>query len=561
MSKQTLNGQDLISMLMAAGESLQSNIQFINDLNVFPVPDGDTGTNMNKTFSMGLEQLQARPSAHIGQVAESFSKGLLLGARGNSGVILSQLFRGFAKALVGMESATTAQFANAIQLGVDTAFRAVVKPVEGTILTVAREASKHGQSISRRTTEFVPFLSELHKKANEVLAQTPEQLPVLKQAGVVDSGGQGLVFIYSGFVQGLNHEVVADSSHEAKRANPKLSYAPIEISRIVESVPAQTKIDPKTISFIYDMEFVVRLSGVTEEEWALQTKSLQQSLEKIGDSIVVVADNEVVKVHVHAQSPGDILNIAIQYGEMSGFHLENMKERHEAILAENAPKPTISKPFGIVVVASGSGVQEIFTSLGVDIVLDGGQSMNPSAEDLLVAIQSTQAEHVFVLPNNPNIQLTAKQAAELATQNVVVVPTRSIQQGFEAALAFTEADTAEEIEKLMHYAIAQVRSGQIATAVRDSNIDGIAVEQDDFIGILEDDVVVSARTIGFTASQLFGKMITSGEEIVSIFTGEDAEESDTNAIVTALQETYPNLEVEVIPGGQPIYTYLIGVEK
>jgi DAK2 domain fusion protein YloV len=548
-------------MLMAAGESLQSNIQLINDLNVFPVPDGDTGTNMNKTFAMGLEQLQARTSSHIGQVAESFSKGLLLGARGNSGVILSQLFRGFAKALVGMESATTAQFANAIQLGVDTAFRAVVKPVEGTILTVARDAAKHGQAISKRTTEFTSFLTEIHKKANEVLALTPEQLPVLKQAGVVDSGGQGLVFIYSGFITGLTNEGVTDTSHEAKRANPKLSYAPIEISHIVENAPAQTKIDPKTIAFIYDMEFVVRLNGVTEEEWAIQTKSLQQALEKVGDSIVVVADDQVVKVHVHAQSPGDILNIAIQYGEMSGFHLENMKERHEAILAENLPKPTITKPFGIVVVASGAGVQEIFTSLGVDIVLDGGQSMNPSAEDLLIAIQSTQAEHVFVLPNNSNIQLTAKQAAELASQQVTVVPTRTIQQGFEAALAFTEAETAEEMEKLMHYAIAQVRSGQIASAVRDSNIDGVTVEQDDYIGILEDDVVVSAKTMERTASLLLEKMITSGEEIVSIFTGEDADEAETDAIVQALEQAHPNIEVEVIPGGQPIYTYLIGVEK
>ena len=460
-----------------------------------------------------------------------------------------------------METATTAQFANALQLGVETAFRAVVKPVEGTILTVARDTAKHGQSISKRITDFGAFLTELHKKSDEILAHTPEQLPVLKQAGVVDSGGQDLVFIYRGFLAGLNQDVSVDTPHEAKRTNPKLSYAPIEISRIVDSAPAQTKVDPKSIAYIYDMEFIVRLNGVTDEEWAIQTKSLQQALEKVGDSIVVVADDQIVKVHVHAQSPGDILNIAIQYGEMSGFHLENMKERHEAIIAENLPKPAISKPFGIVVVASGTGVQEIFTSLGVDIVLDGGQSMNPSAEDLLVAIQSTHAEHVFVLPNNANIQLTAKQAADLSSQKVTVVPTRSIQQGFEAALAFTEAETADEIEKLMHYAIAQVRSGQIATAVRDSNIDGIAVEQDDFIGILEDDVVVSAKSIVRTATQLFEKMITSGEEIVSIFTGEDPEDADTEAIVATLEEAYPNVEVEVISGGQPIYTYLIGVEK
>jgi DAK2 domain fusion protein YloV len=548
-------------MVLAANELLHTKIEYVNNLNVFPVPDGDTGTNMSKTLAMGLEHVRSAQSTHIGQASDAFSKGLLLGARGNSGVILSQLFRGFSKSLTGIEQISTAQFANALQLGVDTAFRAVVKPVEGTILTVARETAKHAQQLSRHVTDFSSFLKEISKKAQEVLDQTPEQLAVLRQANVVDSGGQGLVYIYTGFLNSLQVGTLESDSLESKRSNPKLSYAPIEIGKIVESVPAQTKVVPESVEYIYDLEFFVRLTGVTEEEWGIQTKSLQLNLEKIGDSIVIIAEDDVVKVHVHAKSPGDILNVAIQYGEMSGFHLENMRDRHKEIVASEQAKVVITKPFGIVVVASGEGLQEIFTSLGVDIVLDGGQSMNPSAEDLLAAIESTQAEHVYVLPNNGNIQMTAQQAAELSTREVTVVPTKTIQQGFEAALAFAEGESAEEIGNLISFAIAQVRSGQIASAIRTSNIDGVAVEEDDFVGILEENVVVASKDMTRTANDLLAKMITSGDEIVSIFTGEDAEDDLTDAIVEQLLAKHPDLEVEVIPGGQPIYTYLIGVEK
>jgi DAK2 domain fusion protein YloV len=534
-------------MFITASQLFHSKIDYVNDLNVFPVPDGDTGTNMSKTLSTGIEQLQGRPTTHVGKCAESFSKGLLLGARGNSGVILSQLFRGFSKSLSTLEEANTVQFANALQQGVDTAYKAVVKPVEGTILTVE-------------------LLKEVIAKAQEALDKTPEQLAVLKEAGVVDSGGQGLVFIYTGLLNGLQGEWVAPSENiDAKRSNPKLSYAPIEISRIVESAPAQTKLNPEHIEFIYDMEFFVRLSGLTELDWAIQTKALQADLEKVGDSIVVIAEDQLVKVHVHAKSPGDILNLAIQYGEMSGFHLENMRDRHLQIIEENnksiLENHTPVKPFGIVVVASGEGLQDIFNSLGVDIVLDGGQSMNPSTEDLLTAIQSTRAEHVFVLPNNSNIIMTANQAAELSKLAVTVIPTKSIQQGLEAALAFSEGTNAEEIEKMMVYAVSQVQSGQIALAVRDSQVDGVQVGANDFVGLLENEIVVATKEIVACAEQLLAKMIINGDEIVSIFTGEDAEQSETEEIIAYVQSKYPNVEVEELPGGQPLYVYLFAVEK
>ena len=566
MSKLSISGTELASMLITAGQLFQSKIDYVNDLNVFPVPDGDTGTNMSKTLSTGIEQLQGRPTAHLGKCAEAFSKGLLLGARGNSGVILSQLFRGFSKSLSTLEEANTIQFASALQQGVDTAYKAVVKPVEGTILTVAREAAKHAQLVARRTNDHAELLKEVIAKAQEALDKTPEQLAVLKEAGVVDSGGQGLVFIYTGLLNGLQGEWVTPSENlDAKLTNPKLSYAPIEISRIVASAPAQTKLNPDHIEFIYDMEFFVRLSGVTELDWSIQTKALQADLEKVGDSIVIIAEEQIVKVHVHAKSPGDILNIAIQYGEMSGFHLENMRDRHLQIIEENhnttLENSNPEKPFGIVVVASGEGLQDIFNSLGVDIVLDGGQSMNPSTEDLLTAIQSTRAEHVFVLPNNANIIMTANQAAELSPLTVTVIPTKSIQQGLEAALAFSEGSTAEEIEKMMGYAVSQVQSGQIALAVRDSQVDGVQVGANDFVGLLENEIVVSTQEIVTCAEQLLEKMIVNGDEIVSIFTGEDAEHGDTEAIIAHVQSQYPNVEVEELPGGQPLYLYLFAVEK
>jgi DAK2 domain fusion protein YloV len=567
LSTLKISGSEFTAMCLAAGQLFQSKIDIVNDLNVFPVPDGDTGTNMSKTLRMGLEQIQAHPTPHLGKLTETFSKGLLLGARGNSGVILSQLFRGFSKALVGAEDATTVQIAAALQQGVDTAYKAVVKPVEGTILTVAKEVAKHAQIVAKRTTDHAALWEEIVIKAQEALDQTPEQLTVLKDAGVVDSGGQGLVFIYRGFLEGIKSGNVQGSSELAsKLENPKLSYAPIEIGKIVESVPAQTKISPDKNEYIYDMEFTVRLSGLTEEDCANQTRTFQVALEKVGESIVMIPDEGYVKVHVHAKSPGDVLNIAIQFGEMSGFHLENMRDRHKEIIAEYESHMTktpvhVEKPFGIVVVASGDGIQDIFTSLGIDIVLDGGQSMNPSTEDLLTAIASTRAEHVFVLPNNANIVLTAKQAAELASQNVTVVPTTSIQQGLEAAIAYGEGENAEEIEILMTYAISQVQSGQVALSVRSSTVDGIQVNANEFVGILEGTVVVSEQQLLDASKKLVAKMIVSGEEIISIFTGEDADSNETDELLAYLQATYPNIEVEVLPGGQALYVYLFAVEK
>lgn len=586
LRKRFINGSDFAGMALLGAEYLQANAEQVNALNVFPVPDGDTGTNMNLTMDSGVRELKSKPSPAIGKAAEALSKGLLMGARGNSGVILSQLFRGVAKSLSGLEQADSVQLAAALQHGVDTAYKAVVKPVEGTILTVAKEAARHAVQIARRTDDAAELMREVHRKAHETLQRTPEMLPVLKQVGVVDSGGQGLVYIYEGFWRSLAGEGAADT---ALIAQPGAAIAP----RKPERTSAQSRLETEHIEYLYDMEFFINRKLGGSGAPPFDEAAFRKALGRDGDSIIVIADDDIIKVHVHSRRPGDVLNYALPYGELTDLRILNMREQHRDLLhredealssgADDDPGsvtglasvevlagPTGAgtppeqvhewAPFGIIAVALGEGVAEIFRSSNVDIVLSGGQTMNPSTEDFLKAIESLPAEHIFLLPNNGNIVLAAEQAAELSDRQVTVIPTRTIPQGLAAAFAFKEEEDAERNAEWMKAAAEQVRSGQVTHAVRDTTIDGVHIREGDYIGISEKTIVVSSGDLLETCRQLLNHMLEGGGELLTVLTGADADPEQTAALSDWIASSWPDVELEIHEGGQPLYPYLFAVE-
>lgn len=581
MTRRSLNGTEFAEMIRIGADRLAQSAEYINALNVFPVPDGDTGTNMNLTMSAGIAELNHKPHVEAGKVAEALSKGLLMGARGNSGVILSQLFRGFARAIVHESELTVPAFAAGLQQGVDTAYKAVVKPVEGTILTVAKEAARYGVSISRSTSDLTEWMREVHEKALETLSRTPDMLPVLKQVGVVDSGGQGLVCIYGGFVDYLS----GTSADIAVSMHADALGAPVRPST------AQSKLATDSIVFPYDMEFFIqRKSGSS----AYSEQQFRRQLERDGDSIILIEDDDLIKVHVHSRRPGDVMNAAIAYGEIIQIHILNMREQHRDIVEEKqhasdettAPYVDYSLPgivdlppmtaspettpnpdahelasYGVVAVSVGDGNAELFKSLGVDVVISGGQSMNPSTEDLLAAIQSLSAHRIFVLPNNPNIAMAAKQAAELSERPVTVIETKTIPQGLAAMLAFQESDAEAVNTGRMQKAIERVVTGQITRAVRDTEMDGIAIHEGDNIGIMDKQIVAAAQSRTEAAQQLIDALLASGGDMLTVLTGEGEVEDETCELTEWLAEHYPDVEVEIHAGGQPLYPYLFAVES
>ncbi|CAM4417526.1 DAK2 domain-containing protein [Paenibacillus phoenicis] len=578
-------------MVLAGAKRLTEHAEHVNSLNVFPVPDGDTGTNMNLTMTAGVTELKDHGTGGLGSRAATLSKGLLMGARGNSGVILSQLFRGFSRYAASLEEMNAAQFAAALQSGVDTAYKAVVKPVEGTILTVAKEAAKHAVYYSRRTTDITELMSEVLAKAKEALANTPELLPVLKQVGVVDSGGQGLVYIYEGFLQWLQ----GGASSEAAAT---LGQAPAPVAkpeqRAQTAVPvhapasAQAKLETEDIEYLYDMEFFINRKIGEIKDAVFDEDQFRKALSVNGDSIIVIADDEIIKVHVHSKTPGDVLNLALRYGEITQIHILNMREQHRDLLIAGMdaapPMPELFAeipaepaqpvdpagipadelaPYGFIAVASGQGISEIFKSLGVDVVLSGGQTMNPSTEDFVKAIQSISAQHVFVLPNNSNIILAAQQARDLleGERSVTVIPSKSIPQGIAAAFAFQEEESVEANADNMQNAVQHVKTGQVTYAVRDTMFDDLEITAGHYIGIADSKIVATEEGLLETSQGLLAKMLTGGDEIVTVLAGEEADEEMTNALVAWIHEEYPDVEVEVHNGGQPIYYYLFSVES
>ncbi len=575
MGKRFIDGTDFYNMVIASANRLQANVEFINGLNVFPVPDGDTGTNMNMTLTSGVNEVNKRRSEHLGTVAAAFSKGLLMGARGNSGVILSQLFRGFAKALQELDKANIVQVAQALQQGVDTAYQAVMKPVEGTILTVSREAAKHAMQIARRTQDMTELFTAVVSMAKEALARTPEMLPVLKQVGVVDSGGQGLVVIYEGFLESLTNErplddAAAAGAVEAPMPAADLSSIPLgqaDVQEFRTEGPAQAQIAAEDILYPYDMEFFIDMSAYPEAAAQFDEDEFREQLAKDGDSIIIIADDGMVKVHVHSRQPGDVLNAALAYGELRNLHIVNMRDQHRDIVEGAgsghmaAAEPQPRKENGLLAVAVGDGIAEIFESIGVDLIVSGGQTMNPSTEDLVNAVRQIPAERVFILPNNSNIIMSAQQAQELVEdQEIIVIPTKTIPQGMAAALAFSGHAVPEQNRANMEEAISQVRSGQVTYAVRDSQYEDLTIKEGDYLGLLDNKIVVTHNELLETSKQLLANMLESGDEIVTVITGADADASMTEQLLAYAEETYPEAEFEVLHGGQPLYYYIFSVE-
>ncbi|WP_339173594.1 DAK2 domain-containing protein [Paenibacillus sp. FSL H7-0943] len=593
MSKRSINGTDFTAMVLAGADKLQQHAEHVNSLNVFPVPDGDTGTNMNLTMTAGANELKKNNTTSVGQCAGVLSKGLLMGARGNSGVILSQLFRGFSRYAAQHDELNTQQFAAALQTGVDAAYKAVVKPVEGTILTVAKEAARHAVYYARRTTDVVELMTEVLAKAKEALAYTPEQLPVLKQVGVVDSGGQGLVYIYEGFHQHLTNgstrlsESVQGQTHTPVAPAPKPVLTKPENELFSVQSSAQSQLSTEDIEFLYDMEFFINRQLGVNVRTNFDEEAFRKALSVNGDSIIVISDDETIKVHVHSKAPGEVMNLALLYGEITQIHILNMREQHRDLLTAGmdiAPMPDVFAdmpneksavqmspaeppaddlaPYGFIAVSSGAGIADIFKSLGVDVVLAGGQTMNPSTEDFVNAISSISAKHVYILPNNSNIVLAAQQAKDLleGEREITVIPSKSIPQGIAAAFAFQEEDAVETNSENMLEAISHVKSGQVTNAVRDTSFDELEIKSGQFIGISNSKIVAAADDLLAASQALLSNMLENGDEIVTILIGAETESEATDSLSEWLEETYPNVEVEIHEGGQPLYYYLFSVE-
>ncbi|MCM3736173.1 DAK2 domain-containing protein [Bacillus cytotoxicus] len=558
MSIQKIDGKRLSQMIIQGANNLTNNVQLVDALNVFPVPDGDTGTNMNLSMTSGAREVKGNPSQHAGKVGVRLAKGLLMGARGNSGVILSQLFRGFSKSIEQKEELTTIDFADALEAGVETAYKAVMKPIEGTILTVARETSKHAVTVAKKQRDFVLFMEEVVKEANASLNRTPDLLPVLKQVGVVDSGGKGLVVVYEGFLADLKGETIASNQPTQPSMN--------EMVRAEHHRSVQSQLSTEDITYGYCTEFMVKLDEEKMKEHNFSEQKFREEISVYGDSLLVVSDDEIVKVHIHAEHPGDAMNYGQRYGSLIKIKVENMREQHTALLDEPAAmhvevkQPAEKQPYGIITVAMGSGIKELFESIGATVVIEGGQTMNPSTEDIVKAIEEANAEKVIILPNNGNIVMAAEQAASVVDQEVIVVRSKTVPQGMAAMLAFNPAGTLEENEAQMNEALTHVKTGQITYAVRDTEIDGVTINKDDFMCIADGKIVSTDVEKITAAKKLLENMLDEDAEILTILQGEDASEEEVDALVTFVEDKFEDVEVEVHNGNQPLYSFIFSVE-
>ena len=561
----SINSKLLARMFLAGAKNLDSKKDWINELNVFPVPDGDTGTNMTMTIMSAAKEVSSLTNPTMAELAKAISSGSLRGARGNSGVILSQLFRGFCKVIKEYDEIDVTILCEACQKAVETAYKAVMKPKEGTILTVAKGAAEKALELSDETEDVVTFVEEVIKQAEYVLDQTPEMLPVLKQTGVVDSGGQGLVQVLKGAYDALIGK---------------------EIDYTIEGAPtgaAPAKISAETeaeIKFGYCTEFIIVLNAPMSDN---EEHAYKAFLESIGDSIVVVADDEIVKTHVHTNDPGLALQKALTFGSLSKIKIDNMREEHQEKLIKDSQKLAAqqkaeeeayeaaqadekinnmpAKEMGFVSVSIGEGMNEVFRGLGVDYLIEGGQTMNPSTEDHLNAIEHVNAKTVFILPNNKNIIMAANQAVDLVEdKQIIVIPTKTIPQGITALVNYIPDHSAEENKEQMMAEIENVKTGQVTYAVRDTEIDGKTIKQNDFMGIGDKSILSVGTDLRATTLEMVDAMVDEDSAIVSIYFGSDSDEDSANELAAAIEEKYPDVEVEVNDGGQPIYYYVISVE-
>lgn len=549
----TLEAKDFKGMVAAGRTRLDEHTDYVNSLNVFPVPDGDTGTNMNLSFTSGAKAAKESQSDEIGVVAAALAKGLLMGARGNSGVILSQLFRGFGKAIEGKTALDAKEFAHAFQGGVDTAYNAVMKPVEGTILTVARESAKAGERKAEETNDIIEVMETILKAAKKSLKKTPELLAVLKEVGVVDSGGQGLVYVYEGFLSSLTGEAPIEEEEENLEEMVRAEH---HRSGVHESVHTED------ITYGYCTEIMVRIGEGETVDSEFDYEEFRNYLNDLGDSLLVVADDEIIKVHVHTERPGEVMNYGQKFGSLMKIKVDNMREQHSALSEGEAPKekPVQKKDFAVVAVAAGDGLKELFESLGVDYVIQGGQTMNPSTEDIVNAMEQVPADNYVLLPNNKNIFMAAEQAAEVIEANAVVVETKTVQQGLTSMLGFNPANDLDTNKEDMTAELDYVTSGQVTFAVRDTEIDGLPIKKDDYMGIIDGKIKVSAPEIVGVTLETIDEMIDEDSEILTLIYGEDGSEDQANEIAEKLATNHPEIEVEIHNGGQPVYPYLISVE-
>lgn len=547
MSITSIDGVMLREMFLSGAALLERNRQNVDALNVFPVPDGDTGTNMSQTMSAAVRELNARTAPTVGDVANTVARGALKGARGNSGVILSQIFRGISRALEGTEEMDAQLFAKALRQGADTAYKAVMKPKEGTILTVARVIAEELEKEVQKTGDMMALMEFVLKSGDAILKKTPEMLPVLKQAGVVDSGGKGLMVLYAGFNAALRGEPIEEMEMNQTAGMP----LPGEFVDDHESL--------EEITFAYCTEFIV--SHPKPEVKDSDVARLRKRLERIGDCVLVIGDLEVVKVHVHTNDPGKALQMALELGELDAIKIDNMLEEHRErqakLEAQAAAQP---KKFGMVAVALGDGLVEILKDLQVDKVVDGGQTMNPSIEDLLEAIEAVNSNEIFVLPNNSNIILAAQQAAELTQKTVHVLPTKSVPMGIAAAVAFQEELSGEENERQMGIAASNVHTGSVTYAVRDTNFDGKDIHQGDIMGLIDNKISILGHEAGQVSLDVLDQMVTDDSGLITIFYGEEVEEEQARALYDQVAEKYELCDVEIHRGGQPLYYYLLSVE-
>ena len=558
MEVSTINAAVFAKMFLAGAKNLEAKKEWINELNVFPVPDGDTGTNMSMTIMSAAKAVSELENPTMKELAKAISSGSLRGARGNSGVILSQLFRGFTKVIAEYDELDVVILTEAMQKAVETAYKAVMKPKEGTILTVAKGAANKALELCDDTDDIVFFVDEVIKEADHVLSKTPDMLPVLKQAGVVDSGGQGLVQVLKGGYDSLIGKEI-DYSIEGSAA-----------SAGVMKITAETEAD---IKFGYCTEFIIVLNQPLTEK---QEHEYKNFLESIGDSIVVVADDEIVKTHVHTNDPGLAIQEALKHGSLSKIKIDNMREEHQEKLIKDAEKLAKEqkeeetkeekteeprKEMGFISVSIGAGVNEIFNGLGVDYIIEGGHTMNPSTEDMLNAIDHVNADNIFILPNNKNIVLAANQAASLVEdKKIIVIPTKTIPQGITALINFIPDQSAEENAERMTEELENVKTGQVTYAVRDTVIDDKEIKQGDYMGIGDKSILAVGKDIKSTTEDMVAEMVDEESAIICIYYGEEVTEEDANALGAALEEKYPEVEVEIHFGGQPIYYYVISVE-
>lgn len=539
---QYIEGKMLRDMFVSGANNLQNHKELVDKLNVFPVPDGDTGTNMSLTISYAMKELAKVENDSITEIGKSLSKGSLMGARGNSGVILSQIIRGFSKSIEGKEQISTEDLAKAFKNGFDTAYKAVIKPIEGTILTVVRESGEYAIKAAKKEKDLLKFLEMVIDEANKSLERTPELLKNLKEAGVVDSGGKGLVLIYEGM-------------YEALKGNP-IKAKDLNDSNVSEVKQAGTSINTEDIKFCYCTEFILESNSISDTE-------IRDIMLKYGDSLAVVGDEGIIKVHVHTNDPGLVLQDALKHGQLVTIKIENMKLQHENTLVGDTDEIAQSveeKEYGFIATSMGEGLAKIFKDFGVDYIIEGGQTMNPSTEDFMKAIDSINAKNIFIFPNNSNIIMAANQAKELSDKNIIVIPTKNTPQGFTALVNFNADASVEENEQALMESLTMVKSGQVTFAVRDTVMNDVEVKEGNIIGIAESKLMDAGDSVDEITTSLVEKLVDEDSAIITLFYGEDVTEEDANNLRDELEEKFEDLDIELYYGGQPLYYYLISVE-